>query len=151
MHQRQHRCRRFPEQVELGGHAEHFVGVLLGPIAKGIGDQGHGDSRLAGLAAQREGVTRIAAGFEHHQHTVLGGAEQHFGVMPGGTVDPVHVIAQVLQQMHHGRSDAAFGLEPGDEHLAPSGQALADGVPGRGEAVFVDLDQCRDFQFEAAG
>ncbi|MNI78645.1 hypothetical protein D3C73_1350380 [compost metagenome] len=70
--------------------------------------------------------------------------------MPGCTVDPVCVIAQVLQQMHHGCRDATLCLEPGDEHLAPGGQALADVVPGRGEAIFVNLNQGRDFQLEAA-
>ena len=97
MHQRQHGRGGLPEQVELGGHAKHFIGALVGPVAEGIGDQRDFDTGLACLAAQQLGVARVATGFKHHQGAVCRRAQQYIGVMPGGAVDQLHAIAQVLQ------------------------------------------------------
>ncbi|MNZ33527.1 hypothetical protein D3C78_508730 [compost metagenome] len=92
----------------------------------------------------------IAARLEHHQGAIGRSAEQYLAKMPGTAIDHLHAIAQVLQQVGHALGDAALGLKAGDEYLASLRQALADGVPRRGAAVFVNPHQRANFLFKAA-
>ncbi|MNH20527.1 hypothetical protein D3C79_803030 [compost metagenome] len=151
MHPRQHGRGGFPEQVELGGDAEHLVGVGIGPVTEGVGHQGDRNASLACLLAQQQGMAGITARLEHHQGAVFGAAQQHFAEVPGADVDQLHAIAQVLQQVAHAHGDAALGLEAGDEHPRFARQALRHIVPGGALAVFVYAHQGGDFQLQAAG
>ncbi|MNJ55727.1 hypothetical protein D3C77_512390 [compost metagenome] len=71
--------------------------------------------------------------------------------MPGAAIDQLHTVTQVLQQVGHAHGNATFGLKTGDKYLGPLCQALADRLPGRRTAVFIDPHQRPDFLLEAAG